>query len=125
MLLPLVVLGFSPVAINAYGILVGVQAVLAHANLRVDFGWLEYVFVTPRHHPWHHARAREYVDVNYAIHLPWVDMLTGTFKRPPAGAWPQEYGVMELESAPQGFWPQSWSTFGTPPKYRNYVGRDQ
>jgi sterol desaturase/sphingolipid hydroxylase (fatty acid hydroxylase superfamily) len=124
-LLPLVLLGFSPPAINAYVILVGIQAVLAHANLRFDFGWLEYVIVTPRYHHWHHARAAEYVDVNYAIHLPLVDMLMGTFKRPPANAWPHEYGVMQLESVPQGFWPQNWSPFGRPQKYQNYVGRDQ
>jgi len=39
-LLPLVVLGFSQPAVNAYVILVGIQAVLAHANLRTNFGWL-------------------------------------------------------------------------------------
>jgi lathosterol oxidase len=124
-LLPLVLLGFSPAAINSYVILVGIQAVLAHANLRLDFGWLEYVIVTPRYHHWHHARAAEYVDVNYAIHLPLVDMVMGTFKRPPAGEWPGEYGVMKLETVPQGFWPQNWSPFGRPQKYENYVGRDQ
>ena len=37
-LMPLVVLGFSAPAINAYVILVGIQAVLAHANLRINFG---------------------------------------------------------------------------------------
>jgi sterol desaturase/sphingolipid hydroxylase (fatty acid hydroxylase superfamily) len=36
-LLPLVVLGFAPAAVNAYVILVGLQAVLAHANLRLRF----------------------------------------------------------------------------------------
>ena len=38
---------YSQDAINAYVVLVGVQAVLAHANLRLNFGWLEYVLVTP------------------------------------------------------------------------------
>ena len=50
------VMGFSPDAVNAYVILVGLQAVLAHANLGLDFGWLEYLLVTPRYHHWHHAR---------------------------------------------------------------------
>jgi lathosterol oxidase len=101
-LLPLVVLGFAPGAINAYVILVGLQAVLAHANLSLNFGWLEYLLVTPRYHHWHHARERAYVDVNYAIHLPLVDMLMGTFKLPPRGEWPQEYGVLKLETVPKG-----------------------
>ena len=101
-LLPLIVLGFAPEAINAYVILVGMQAVLAHANLGLNFGWLEYVLVTPRYHHWHHAREKAYVDVNYAIHLPLVDMLMGTFKLPPRGEWPGEYGVLKLETVPDG-----------------------
>ena len=106
-LLPLVVLGFSQPAVNAYVILVGIQAVLAHANMKTNFGWLEYLLVTPRYHHWHHARHADYVDVNYAIHLPLVDMLMGTFKRPPPEVWPEEYGVMKLETVPRGIWAQT------------------
>lgn len=123
-LLPLVVLGFSANAVNAYVILVGVQAVLAHANLRTNFGWLEYVLVTPRYHHWHHARHADYVDVNYAIHLPLVDMLMGTFRRPPGGTWPEEYGVMKLETVPEGFWRQTWMPLGPKKVYADYVGRE-
>jgi lathosterol oxidase len=123
-LLPLVVLGFSPAAVNAYVILVGLQAVLAHANLRLDFGWLEYLLVTPRYHHWHHARHADYMDVNYAIHLPLVDMLMGTFKRPPRSHWPEEYGVMKLETVPEGFLPQAWMPLGPKQVYAQYVGRD-
>lgn len=102
-LLPLLVLGFSTPAVNAYVILVGLQAVVAHANIGVRFGWLEYLLVLPRYHHWHHARQQEYIDVNYAIHLPLIDMLMGTFKLPRDQAqWPEEYGVMKLETVPQG-----------------------
>lgn len=123
-LLPLVVLGFSADAVNGYVILVGVQAVLAHANLRLDFGWLEYVLVTPRYHHWHHARRADYVDVNYAIHLPLVDMLMGTFKRPPRGTWPEEYGVMKLETVPRGFLAQAWMPLAPKKSYADFVGGD-
>lgn len=123
-LLPLVVLGFSPAAINGYVILVGIQAVLAHANLRLDFGWLEYLLVTPRYHHWHHARHRDYIDANYAIHLPLVDMLMGTFRRPPRGSWPDEYGVMKLETVPRGFWAQAWMPLAPKKAYEDYVGRE-
>lgn len=122
-LFPLIALGFSPEAVNGYVILVGIQAVLAHANLRLDFGWLEYVLVTPRYHHWHHARHRDYIDVNYAIHLPVVDMLMGTFRRPPRGAWPDEYGVMKLDTVPRGFWPQTWMPLGPKKTYADFVGR--
>ena len=101
-LLPLVVLGFSQAAINAYVILVGLQAVLAHANLGLRLGWLEYVLVLPRYHHWHHAREPGFVDANYAIHLPLVDMLMGTFRLPRDGSWPAEYGVLDPASVPEG-----------------------
>jgi len=123
-LMPLVVLGFAPAAINGYVILVGLQAVLAHANLRLDFGWLEYVLVTPRYHHWHHARQANYVDANYAIHLPLVDMLMGTFRLPPRGQWPGEYGVMKLESVPRGFWAQARMPLSRRKAWDDFVGRD-
>ncbi len=110
-LLPLVLLGFSPGVVNAYVILVGLQAVLAHANLGLRFGWLEYVLVLPRYHHWHHARRADYTDGNYAIHLPLVDMLMGTFRLPRDGSWPEEYGVMEAGSVPAGFWRQHLAPF--------------
>ena len=123
-LLPLVLLGFAPAAVNAYVILVGLQAVLAHANLRLDFGWLEYLLVTPRYHHWHHARQAEYIDVNYAIHLPLVDMLMGTFKLPPRGQWPGEYGVMNPDSVPRGFWAQARMPLSRRKIWDDYAGRD-
>ncbi|WP_119718364.1 sterol desaturase family protein [Cognatilysobacter tabacisoli] len=102
-LLPLLVLGFSASAVNAYVVLVGLQAVLAHANLGVRFGWLERVLVLPRYHHWHHARHPDYLDANYAIHLPLVDRLMGTQRLPTdPEAWPAEYGVMTLETVPRG-----------------------
>jgi sterol desaturase/sphingolipid hydroxylase (fatty acid hydroxylase superfamily) len=123
-LLPLVVLGFSQPAVNAYVILVGIQAVLAHANLRINFGWLEYFIVTPRYHHWHHARHVDYMDVNYAIHLPLVDMVMGTFKRPPADVWPDEYGVMKLESVPRGIWAQLLMPLGRKKTFVDHVGAE-
>lgn len=124
-LLPLVVLGFSSAALNAYVILVGLQAVLAHANLRIDFGWLEYLLVTPRYHHWHHARQRDYIDANYAIHLPLVDMLMGTFRLPARGQWPDEYGVMQLDTVPAGLLAQTLMPLRGKRTYADYVGRDR
>lgn len=91
-LLPLMLLGIAPQALNAYVIMVGIQAVLAHANVRINGGWLDYVLVLPRYHHWHHARHPDYIYKNYAIHLPLVDMMFGTFKLP-AKDWPARYGV--------------------------------
>ena len=122
LLLPLLVLGFSTSAVNAYVILVGLQAVLAHANLGIRFGVLEYLLVLPRYHHWHHARHKDYLDVNYAIHLPLVDMLMGTFKLPrKQEEWPEEYGVMKLETVPRGILRQHAMPFLGKKKYDDYV----
>lgn len=120
-LLPLVVLGFSTAAINAYVILVGLQAVVAHANIGVRFGWLEYLVVLPRYHHWHHARHVDYWDRNYAIHLPIVDMLMGSFKLPRDGSWPQEYGVLKLETVPRGLVAQTLMPFRGDREYEEHV----
>lgn len=120
-LLPLLVLGFSQPAVNAYAVLVGLQAVVAHSNIGIRFGWLEYVMVLPRYHHWHHARHADYWDRNYAIHLPLIDMLMGSFKLPPDGSWPDEYGVLILETVPQGFISQHTMPFRRNKTYDNYV----
>lgn len=120
-ILPLIVLGFSTETINAYVILVGLQAVVAHANITVRFGWLEYLVVLPRYHHWHHARHVDYWDRNYAIHLPLVDMLMGSFKLPRDGGWPEEYGVLRLETVPQGIVAQHLMPFRGTREYEDYV----
>jgi sterol desaturase/sphingolipid hydroxylase (fatty acid hydroxylase superfamily) len=101
---PLYLLGFAEPALNAYVLLVGVQAVLAHANVGWRFGPLRYLLVTPQYHHWHHARHADYTDANYAVHLPVIDWLFGTF-RLPGDAWPERYGVFE-PAVPRGFFRQ-------------------
>jgi sterol desaturase/sphingolipid hydroxylase (fatty acid hydroxylase superfamily) len=103
-IVPLYLAGFAEAVLNAYVVLVGVQAVLAHANVNWDFGALRYVLVTPQYHHWHHARDPAYMDANYAVHLPVIDMLFGTF-RLPGKAWPAEYGVLG-PGVPPGFFRQ-------------------
>lgn len=105
-LVPVVVLGFDPAVVNAYIVLAGTQAVVAHANLRIDFGWLEHVLVTPRYHHWHHARDPRWADANYAIHLPVVDRLLGTHRLPASGTWPDDYGLHDPREVPAGFFAQ-------------------
>ena len=89
---PLFVLGFSPDALYLYVGWVGFHAVFVHANLRWRFGWLRYVITTPQYHHWHHAQDEAFVDANYAVHLPILDLIFGTFRLP--DAWPESYGTL-------------------------------
>jgi sterol desaturase/sphingolipid hydroxylase (fatty acid hydroxylase superfamily) len=109
-LLPLLLLGFAPGVINAYVVLVGLQAVLAHANLGLRPSWLDYVLVLPRYHHWHHSSDPAYVNKNLAIHLPLIDMLMSSFKLPREG-WPEAYGLHDPDSVPQGILQQHLAPF--------------
>ncbi len=95
---PIFLLGFSDQAIASYVALVGLQAVFAHANFGIGLGPLSYVLVTPQYHHWHHSNDPAAADTNFAVHLPVIDMMFGTFRFPSA-RWPDGYGVIG-ESVP-------------------------
>jgi sterol desaturase/sphingolipid hydroxylase (fatty acid hydroxylase superfamily) len=115
-LLPIVLLGFATPVVEAYVVLVGLQAVLAHANVDLRAGWLERWIVLPRYHHWHHARDPAYADRNYAIHTPWIDRLFGTYALPDAPRWPDDYGLQSPREVPAGFWAQLASPFVRTPR---------
>ena len=98
--LPLMTFGFSPSVMQAYIAFVYVYSSLLHANLKGDFGRLGQWLATPRFHHWHHGLEQEAVDVNFAIHFPWLDKLFGTFHLPEK-RWPEGYGVPE--DVPHGY----------------------
>jgi sterol desaturase/sphingolipid hydroxylase (fatty acid hydroxylase superfamily) len=111
-MVPLYVCGLSEAALNSYVILVGVQAVAIHANLGINFSPLRYILATPQFHHWHHAKDADYVDANYAVHLPLIDMMFGTY-RCPKGKWPDEYGIVSGEPPPS-FWNKLLHPFRRP-----------
>jgi len=62
-----------------------------------------------RYHHWHHAAQPEAVDVNFAIHLPFIDRVFGTHYLP-KDEWPKKYGLMH-SNVPQGFFAQFLAPF--------------
>jgi sterol desaturase/sphingolipid hydroxylase (fatty acid hydroxylase superfamily) len=101
---PALVIGFEESALQAYMLLVYVYSTFIHSNLRGNFGFLEKVLVVPRFHHWHHGIEEEAVDVNFAIHFPFIDRLFGTHHLPD-GRWPAAYGVAG-HPVPRGYWKQ-------------------
>lgn len=99
--LPIYIFGFSTSVFSAYIIIVAIQAVLAHANTRINFGWLKYVLVTPQYHHWHHSADPKAYDKNFAIHLPVIDMMFGTYY-PIGEEWPESTGLGDVQF-PKGF----------------------
>jgi sterol desaturase/sphingolipid hydroxylase (fatty acid hydroxylase superfamily) len=103
--IPMIVLGFSPGAVNTYLLVVYLYATFVHANLGFRFGFLEKFLVTPRFHHWHHGIEKEAIDVNFAVHFPWYDKIFGTHHMPENNRWPEGYGIGG-HPVPSGYWKQ-------------------
>ena len=99
--IPLYVCGFSSAVFTTYIVIVSIQAVLAHSNTRINFGFLRYVFVTPQYHHWHHSDDPKAYDKNFAIHFPFIDMIFGTYY-PMGKTWPEGTGLGDVKF-PKGF----------------------
>ena len=91
-LVPVVALGFSDWTIAVYALLYQWQAILIHANVRLVFGPLRWLFASPEFHHWHHSRDREARDKNFAGQLSFLDALFGTMHMP-RGQRPTAYGL--------------------------------
>lgn len=112
--IPMIILGFSPAAVNAYLLIVYLYATFVHANLGFRFGFLEKFLVTPRFHHWHHGIEKEAIDVNFAVHFPWYDKLFGTQHLPEDNRWPEGYGISG-QPVPSGYWKQFLHPFRRKP----------
>ncbi len=89
---PIALLGFATAPVYAYLVFVSFHAVFIHANVRFRFGSIERWIVTPRFHHWHHSAQAEARDKNFAVHLPWIDRILGTYHCPDE-RWPEQYGL--------------------------------
>jgi sterol desaturase/sphingolipid hydroxylase (fatty acid hydroxylase superfamily) len=98
--LPLYALGFGRLSLGAFVILITVQAIFIHANVRMNFGPVRWLIATPQFHHWHHAREPRAYNTNYAGEFPILDALFGTLYLP-ANRWPAQYGIDESE--PPGY----------------------
>ncbi|MES2276501.1 MAG: sterol desaturase family protein [Bacteroidota bacterium] len=111
--IPLYVLGFSTTVFNVYIIFIAIHAVLIHANTRINFGVIKYIFTTPQYHHWHHCEDPKYYGHNFASIFPLIDIIFGTYYLP-GKEWPAGTGVHE-GSYPKGFLKQSVYPFTKSP----------
>jgi len=74
----------------------------AHWNARLRLGWLDGLFITPRVHAWHHARAAGDQRRNLGGKLAVLDRLFGTWN--PARDWPGDVGLDGGAGAGESWW---------------------
>jgi sterol desaturase/sphingolipid hydroxylase (fatty acid hydroxylase superfamily) len=73
----------------------------AHMNVKVGFGRWAVVLNSPQYHRLHHSRLIEHRDVNFAALLPIFDWISGAYRAPKPGEYP-ETGLDE--GAPASVW---------------------
>lgn len=103
--IPMRILGFENGPILCYLLVVYFYSTFIHANINCSPKWMERLFATPRFHHWHHGIEKEAIDVNFAIHFPWLDKLFGTHHMPDDNRWPEGYGIKD-HPVPRGYWAQ-------------------
>jgi len=97
---PLVALGVAPAAVAIFIDVSGWQSWLVHANVRMPYGPLRWLVVSPEFHHWHHGVEREAHDRNYASLVACWDVLFRTVYLP-RGRKPSRYGIEER--VPEGW----------------------
>lgn len=103
--LPIYLLGFGEAPLFAYIVFVSIHATFIHSNFRFEFGPLKWLFVMPRFHHWHHTSDLAFADKNFAVHLPFLDKLFGTYYFP-RSLWPKKCGVDDPDVPVSGFFSQ-------------------
>lgn len=88
---PVTLLGFPPDVLGGGAVLLGLWAVMLHANVRFRFPRLRGWVATPDFHHWHHALELHGAGHNFAGLFPLWDRLFGTWHLP-AGR-PERYGA--------------------------------
>jgi sterol desaturase/sphingolipid hydroxylase (fatty acid hydroxylase superfamily) len=89
---PILALGFAPVAVAGIMPLLTLFAIGIHAHLDWDFGPLRAVIASPRFHRWHHTDETSARDRNFAGLFPALDLLFGTYHMP-KDARPASFGT--------------------------------
>jgi sterol desaturase/sphingolipid hydroxylase (fatty acid hydroxylase superfamily) len=90
--LPILLLGFAPIAVAGVMPLLTVFAILIHAHVDWDWGPLRKVIASPRFHRWHHTDEATARDTNFAGLLPVLDIVFGTYYMP-KDARPASFGT--------------------------------
>lgn len=97
---PLLLLGVAPEVIGGYTLLYSVNGFFQHSNVRLRYGWLNYVVGSAQTHRWHHARDPRTAYCNFGNTVIVWDLLFGTWFLPrqraldigiPDRAYPKEF----------------------------------
>jgi sterol desaturase/sphingolipid hydroxylase (fatty acid hydroxylase superfamily) len=100
---PLLLLGLDERLFAQVTVIGTVNMWLQHANADLRTGWLDWIFVTPNIHRWHHSTAMHEQQRNLGANLVFWDVVFGTRLAPPDRAPPEEVGTGHDRPFPETF----------------------
>jgi sterol desaturase/sphingolipid hydroxylase (fatty acid hydroxylase superfamily) len=106
---PFVLMGVSPQVIAGYFLLYSVNGFFQHSNLKLRYGWLNYMVGSAETHRWHHARDPRIAACNFSNTTIIWDLVFGTWYLP-ADETVGDIGVMD-PNYPRGFLRQMMAPF--------------
>jgi len=106
---PFLLLGVAPEVLASYFVLYSVNGLFQHCNVRLRYGWLNYVVGSAETHRWHHARDPKTAMCNFGNTTIVWDLVFRTWHLPrPVG----DIGIMD-RGYPKDFWSQMVTPFGS------------
>jgi len=106
---PFLLLGLAPEALAAYFLLYSVNGLFQHSNVKLRYGWLNYVVGSAETHRWHHARDPRTANCNFSNTTIVWDLVFRTWRLPgPVG----DIGIMD-RAYPKDFWSQMATPFSS------------
>jgi len=76
---PFLLLGVAPAVLAGYFLIYAVNGLFQHSNVRLRFGWLNYVVAGAELHRWHHARDPRHAAHNFSNTTAVWDLVFGTW----------------------------------------------
>jgi sterol desaturase/sphingolipid hydroxylase (fatty acid hydroxylase superfamily) len=112
---PFVLLGVGPQVIAAYFLLYAVNGFFQHSNVRLRYGFLNYLVGSAETHRWHHARDPKTASCNFGNTTIIWDLLFGTWYLPRNRM--LDIGIPD-RAYPKDFWSQMFTPFRRKPGSR-------
>jgi len=109
--LPFVLLGVSEYVISLYIVFYSINGFFQHCNIRLEFGWLNYLISSAQLHRWHHSKVPEESNNNFGNNLIVWDLLFQTYYLPDDNV-PGDLGLM-VSDFPVDFMGQLKAPFRT------------
>ena len=106
---PFLLMGVAPQVIAGYFLLYSVNGFFQHSNLKLHYGFLNYVVGSAETHRWHHARDPKTASCNFSNTTILWDLVFRTWYLP-AHQTVEEIGVMD-RNYPRGFLQQMRAPF--------------